>query len=166
MGLTVCFTGHRKIPERDRAQLAIKTENEIRQQIYSGADRFRVGGAYGFDLLVEVILVKLRREFPHIRMELILPCRDQAIKWSSYNKLVYKRLLEEADHVEYLYERYRSGCMLARDRLLLQGSDLCIAYQRRSSGGTAYTVKQATKAGIPVIHLGKNPKTRSLAPEK
>ena len=153
MGLTVCFTGHRAIPQEDRKWLAAATEKEIRRLIAAGADRFRAGGAYGFDTVAELKVLELRREFPGIRLELILPCRDQAAKWQLYDRLVYARILERADSAEYVSEEYTPSCMLARDRELIRGCDFCVAYQRNNTGGTAYTVRNAEAAGIPVIHL-------------
>lgn len=153
MGLTVCFTGHRTIPGKDRKWLAEVTEQEIRRLIAAGADRFRAGGAYGYDTVAELKVLELRREFPGIRLELILPCRNQADRWQLYDRLVYSRILERADSVEYVTEEYTPNCMLARDRELIRGCDVCVAYLRNKTGGTAYTVRTAESEGIRVIRL-------------
>jgi hypothetical protein len=43
--------------------------------------------------------------------------------------------------------------MLERDRRLVQGSDVCVAFLTQSKGGTAYTVAQALKGGLEFVNL-------------
>ena len=153
MGLTVCFTGHRTIPKEDRRWLADAAEREIRRQISRGADCFRAGGAFGFDTVAALKVLELKKEFPNIRLELILPCRDQTRKWSPYDRMVYGRILRRADRTEYVSEDYTPSCMLERDRALVKGSDVCVAYQKKTTGGTAYTVQYAESVGVQVVRL-------------
>ena len=51
MGYTVCFTGHRSIPEEARASLANELDRVIADLYSLGADTFISGGALGFDLI-------------------------------------------------------------------------------------------------------------------
>lgn len=153
MEMTVCFTGHRTIAPEDARSLAEVTEREIRRLIGLGAVRFRAGGACGFDTVAALKVLELKKEFPEIRLELILPCHDQDKKWRVNERLIYARILEHADSVSYTSEKYTSRCMLARDRELVKGSDVCVAYLRRQSGGTAYTVRFAKSEGVEVINL-------------
>ena len=62
-------------------------------------------------------------------------------------------MLAQADSVTYIRDRYSDGCMLERDRRLVQGSDVCIAFLTQSKGGTAYTVAQALKNGLEFVNL-------------
>ena len=153
MGMTVCFTGHRTIAYTDRKWLPEQTEKIIRQLIAAGADRFRAGGAIGFDTVAELKVLELKAEFPQIRLELILPCRDQTKKWQEHDRYIYGLILERADSVQYVSQEYTPTCMLDRNRVLLSGSDVCIAYLTRSTGGTAYTVRNAQQQGVRVIRL-------------
>ena len=52
-----------------------------------------------------------------------------------------------------MFDTYFDGCMLERDRRLVEGSDVCVAYCAQSRGGTAYTVTRAMREGLEVINL-------------
>ena len=153
MGLTVCFTGHRTIPKEDRPWLAAAAEREIRRQVAMGADCFRTGRAFGFDTVAALKVLEVKKEFPNIRLELFLPCRDQTRKWHMYDRLVYARILRRADRTEYVSDSYTPYCMLVRDRELVTGSDVCVAYLKKPTGGTAYTVQYAESVGVRVVRL-------------
>ena len=51
MAQTVCFTGHRHVPDKIYAALAERLDAEIERQIAQGARQFRTGGALGFDTM-------------------------------------------------------------------------------------------------------------------
>jgi hypothetical protein len=86
-------------------------------------------------------------------LELILPCRNQTEKWEGTAIRTYRYIAERADCCRFLFDQYFDGCMLERDRKLVEGSDVCVAYCTRSRGGTAYTFTQALRAGLEVINL-------------
>ena len=46
---TCCFTGHRKLPEKNMKKIEACLEKEIEKLIKSGFYYFAVGGAQGFD---------------------------------------------------------------------------------------------------------------------
>ena len=58
-----------------------------------------------------------------------------------------------ADKVIYVSETYYNGCMLVRNRRLVDNSSVCVAYLTHAGGGTAYTVRYAEKSGVPVISI-------------
>ena len=150
---TVCFTGHRQINASHVSMLGKALEDVICRLMERGAAVFRTGGAKGFDTVAALMVLELRETHPEIRLELILPFRGQQEHWGDEDIYVYDYVLARADRVEYLYERYVDGCMLARNRRLVEGSDVCVAYCTRSVGGTAYTCRQAQQAGVELINV-------------
>ena len=46
-----------------------------------------------------------------------------------------------------------SICMLKRNRHLVDGSSVCIAYLAQEKGGTAYTVNYAKEHGLTVLNI-------------
>ena len=76
MGYTVCFTGHRSIPEEARASLANELDRVIAELYSLGADTFISGGALGFDLIAACRTARFRAENDGVRLVLALPCRD------------------------------------------------------------------------------------------
>ncbi len=148
-----CFTGHRSIPSEHMLRLPELLDAEIEKLILTGVDTFRGGGAIGFDTLSELKTLEKKKKYPFIRLELILPCKDQAKKWNQRDKAIYDYLLEEADSVSYVEESYTQYCMHQRNRRLVEGSDFCLTYLAEKSGGTAYTVDYAKKKKVDVINL-------------
>ena len=116
---------------------------------------FGAGGAWGFDMLAEETVIELKADYPHIRLILVLPCPpdQQTLKWSADQRQRYYEILERADKVRVLSQQYTRGCMLARNRRLVDGSAYLICYLREQRGGTAYTVDYADRQGLQIIRL-------------
>lgn len=152
-GLTVCFTGHRQIAYKDAVRLPSLLDTVLTELIERGATVFRAGGAIGFDTVAALKVLELRERYPHVRLELILPCRNQTERWEGTAVRTYQYILERADSHRFLFDTYFDGCMLERDRKLVEGSDVCVAFCNRSRGGTAYTFAHALRAGLEVINL-------------
>jgi uncharacterized phage-like protein YoqJ len=154
MTKTVCFTGHREIPQEHYLKLRDALTREIEAQIEKGATVFRAGGALGFDTLAALCVLNLRRQYPHIRLELILPCPTQTRGWSSSDKGLYQQILEQADSYRYVSNTYFSGVLQMRNLALIREAEVCIAYLHSShGGGTAFTCAQAIKNGLELINL-------------
>ena len=150
---TVCFTGHRDIDVSSASILPALLKGEVRKMISRGARRFLAGGAMGFDTLAALCVLELKEEFPDIRLELVLPCRNQMQRWDARSKMIYEMIIERADNVEFLHDTYNQTCMHDRNRRLVDLSDTVIAYLSHNGGGTAYTVAYALKSGREVINL-------------
>lgn len=151
----VCFTGHRKIPYSNRARLIRALNAEVARQIEAGATVFRAGGALGFDTLAAFTVLKHREINPQIRLELILPCPSQADGWSHEDRILYQKVLSLADSYLYVSQTYYDGVLHLRNRRLVEGADVCVAYLTRSSGsGSAYTSMLAIQSGLEYVNLG------------
>ena len=148
----VCFTGHRKIEQNVAYKIPTLLKKAIREAIELGASKFLAGGAMGFDTIAALCVLELKSEYPNIKLELILPCKNQSKNWDDKSKLVYDMILKNADRVEYLHQTYTSSCMHDRNRRLVDLSDMCIAYCAHS-GGSAYTMAYALKEKKEVFNL-------------
>lgn len=154
MSKIVCFTGHRQIPETDYPILREQLYAVLEEQILQGATVFRAGGAIGFDTLAALTVLLLRRTYPNIRLELILPCPSQTQGWSENDVLLYEQIRAEADSYRYISQGYYKGVLQMRNRALIEGADTCIAYLTDShGGGTAFTAALALKKGLELINL-------------
>lgn len=149
---TVCFTGHRKIDTPHALLLPALLEARIRALVDRGARDFRAGGALGFDMLAALKVLELRETLP-LRLVLCLPCRDQTRGWDAPSCRAYRYVLDRADEVHYTADRYTQSCMLERDRALVDGSDVCVAYCIQNRGGTFYTCSYALKRDVELINL-------------
>ncbi len=151
----VCFTGHRELQCCRTDEIKLMLKQTVRILISHGAHRFSAGGALGFDTVAALCVLECKKEFPHISLELILPCKNQTKNWSESDKALYNKILSLADHVEYIHESYTSTCMHDRNRRLVDKSDICVAYLEHSGGGTAYTVAYALKHDKEVINVAE-----------
>ena len=150
---TCCFTGHRLISDEGKKNLGRLLEETVCDLIGEGICYFETGGALGFDTLSAETVLRMRARFPHIRLILVLPCRDQTKGWRDADVNRYHRIMIQADHVIYTAERYTPGCMPRRNRRLVEDSSVCVAYCVRASGGSAYTVGYARRRGLKLIFL-------------
>ena len=150
-----CFTGHREVQKRHMKLLPSALDALLEDLYNKGVRTFRAGGALGFDTVAALSVLRLREKHPDARLELCLPCKDQDKKWSFYSKMIYEKILRQSDEVKYVGEKYTSGCMFARNRMMVDGAHVCVAYYDGGSGGTGYTVSYAGKKGVKVINTYK-----------
>ena len=155
---SVCFTGHRELGSEEEAYITYKLISLLTELIDKhGLTDCYAGGALGFDTVAAKAVISLKNKYPQLKLKLILPCQGQESSWNDGQKEEYKRIKERADSVRVLAPFYYNGCMQARNRVLLESSELCIACLRggTSTGGSLNTVLQAAKLGIPVINLAE-----------
>ncbi len=150
--LTVCFTGHRDIPEEHALKLPSVLYEVLEKLIAQGAQDFYAGGAIGFDTLSALCVLDLKETHPELKLHLILPCRNQTAYWDSASIKVYNYIQKHADTTEYISDKYYSGCMHERNRRLVDCSQICVAYLTGGNGGTAYTCNYAEKKGVRIIN--------------
>ena len=147
-----CFTGHRTIRPEHMKELPYVLDYQIERLIVCGVTTFRGGGAIGFDTLAELVVLEKKEKYDFLRLELRLPCRDQTAKWSERDRQIYEYILKRADSVRFISDKYTSGCMYARNRALVDGSDFCLAFCSSDKGGTAYTFNYALSRGVDIIN--------------
>lgn len=150
-----CFSGHRKIPLDQYDIIADRLKKEIIILIDKGVRYFGAGGAWGFDTMAAETVLKLREDYPQIKLILVLPCKNQAEKWKPRDVLIYNKIKRRCDKIVYISDNYTEGCMLKRNRHLVDNSDYCVCYLTSSVGGTAYTVRYAEKKKLKIINLAK-----------
>lgn len=148
-----CFTGHRSIDINDRAAVTAALRRVLPELIQQGVKLFKTGGAVGFDTLCAEEILRIKKNFPEVKLHIYVPCLDQSKFFTAEQKEVYLRHINSADKIFCISQSYQSGCMQKRNRALVDGSDFCVSYLRKNSGGTAYTVSYAEKNGVKVIRL-------------
>lgn len=156
------FTGHRpmKFPwgynENDARCVALKRAlaAEIAKLVEAGYTDFLSGMAEGTDTWAALAVLALKKENPALKLHCILPCERQADGWSASAQERYFSILGQADEVMCVSREYREGCMLERNRYLVDHAACLLAvYNGEWRGGTAMTVRYARKVGREVIVL-------------
>ena len=153
---TCCFTGHRSLSHEEKLKVAVRLREIIAVQIKAGVVFYGAGGARGFDSLAAQTVLDMKKEYPQLRLILVLPCEDQTRRWCSEDIAVYEDIMRRSDKVVYVSREYTPDCMHRRNRHLVDHSGTCICYLTRSSGGTAYTVDYARKKGLHVINIAND----------
>lgn len=128
-------------------------DKQIRNRIQEGICDFITGGARGFDTLAAEAVIRLKSEFPHIRLILALPCDDQTQGWHLDEKIRYEEIALQADEVHCLSKAYTKTCMMRRNRFMVDNSVCCIFYLTQMRSGTYKTVEYAMGQGIKLHNI-------------
>jgi len=150
---TCCFTGHRQLPPKERAEIGTMLERVITALYQKGIRYYGAGGALGFDAIAAQTVIRLRKSCPGMKLILVLPCLTQTRGWPAVDVAEYERIKGLADKVVYTSQAYTAGCMHKRNRHLVDNSSVYVCYLTQDSGGTAYTVRYARNRGLEVINL-------------
>ena len=145
-----CFTGHRKIPADELEGVQARLEQTIKELYHRGVIFFGAGGALGFDSLAAETVLHLREQpaYSRIKLILVLPCHSQTSKWNQKDDARYQDILHRADKVVYVSQEFSYASLFKRNRHLVDGSSVCVCYQTRYTGGTAYTIGYAEKMAL------------------
>ncbi len=150
--MTCCFTGHRVIPVSELDEVKEKLINSIYNLIDEGVTHFIAGGALGFDSLAAETILEIKKT-KDITLEIAVPCLGQENKWNKNQKERYKNILEKADKVTVLSEKYVTGCMHARNKYMVDSSEIVITYYRGKAGGTHKTYFYAELQNKRIINV-------------
>lgn len=145
------LTGHRELEENfDSADFKKAIRRLIEQK---GVTVFYCGMALGFDMRACAYLLRLKGKFPQVKVVACIPCPQQSDTFPPQAKREYDRLVAHCDEKVVIAEHYSPGCMLARNRYMVDRAAYLIAYLRKETGGTAYTVRYAEKKGVEITYL-------------
>jgi uncharacterized phage-like protein YoqJ len=167
---TLCFTGHRpnKLGGYDynhpeNVKIIVKLKALIKRYIERrGINTFISGMALGIDMWSALIILSLKKKYPHIKLVCAIPCIEQYKKWNKDDTKMYHEILEQADEVYYVSnEPYTAWCMTDRDKWMVDNTSHVIAvWNEDEDGGTWQTVKYAVKRQRPIMQL--HPKTLNI----
>ncbi|MGN0563750.1 MAG: SLOG family protein [Candidatus Heritagella sp.] len=157
---TCCFTGHRpqnlpfRFNEKDERCMALK--RTLREQIIpliekENVTHFLSGMAIGIDMYAAEIVLDLKKSYPGITLESVIPCESQAMKWSETLRNRYFRIVAQCDHETRIQMKYTPDCMDKRNRYMVDHSDIVIAVWSGKPSGTGKTVRYALDKGKMVV---------------
>ena len=135
---------------------------QIAMLVNAGFTQFLSGMAEAVDTWCALSVLDLREKYPTIKLHCILPCKEQADKWSVSSQDLYHSILERADSIVYVSRTYYKICMLDRNRFLVDHAAALLAvYNGERRGGTAATMRYAQKVGREIIVI--DPITRLIS---
>lgn len=166
------FTGHRPkffpwgYDESDPRCIELKElfSQQIRLLVNRGYTDFLSGMALGVDIWAAQAVLTLREKHQKLKLHCILPCVGQEKSWDAETKALYYSIIKQADSRVYASRTYYKGCMLDRNRFMVDHSNLLFAvYSGISRSGTASTVNYARNQGREILIL--DPLTQNIIHE-
>lgn len=169
--MIICITGHRPngLPREygynlnNEAWSKLKEYIEITiQESYKFATpneelTLVTGMALGVDTAFWEIANEMRKNNPNIKIEAALPFVGQEKKWTEESQKQYKKMLSESDKVTIVSEgEFATYKMMARNRYMVNKSDIVITVICKKTGGTANCVNYAKKHNKLVIEINPN----------
>lgn len=149
---TVCFTGHRHL-EGQEANLTPLLDQLMEALYRRGYRRFLSGGALGFDLLAAHRVLLFRETHPDVRLIMVIPCANQTAMWPEAECRHYERVLYQADETRVLASCYYQGCMMVRNRHIVDRASVCVCFLYKPKGGTMSTVAYAVSKNLVLLNL-------------
>ena len=158
---TCCFTGPRpeKLPwgdneedERCRA-LKLRLRDAVETAYDEGMRHFICGMARGCDFYFAEAVLALRARRPGVTLEAAVPCPSQPEGWLTADRERWRRLLALCDMETLVQDHYTPGCMLRRNRYMVDHSALVIAVYDGTNGGTRRTLEYALRQKVPFVDI-------------
>ena len=154
--ISCSFTGHRpeKLPwgedELDPRCLEIKAKlaTAVETAYEAWCRHFLCGMARGADFYFCEAVLDLRQRRPGVTLEAVIPCEEQAARWSERDRDRYYTLVASCDGETMVQRHYDKGCMLRRNRYLVDHAARLIAVYDGMLGVTMDTIRYAMKQGL------------------
>lgn len=141
------FFGHRDTPDSIRPILRGEI---VRQFELYGVERFYVGNQGRFDAMVKSVLRELSEEYPNLKYDVVLAYLPHGKQMDSAEDTVYPEGLERVP---------RRYAIAARNKWMVERSDVVICYIDRTFGGAAQFAEMAEKKGKKIINLADQAKS-------
>ena len=154
------FTGHRphKLPwgRNESDERCVATRKALAGQIEAlhrlrNVTDYYSGMADGADLFAALAVLELKERCPDVRLHCVLPHPGQCDRWPEPARDRYHAILDMADDIVTLSNHYYDGCLLDRNRYLVDAAGWLLAVYDGTRGGTAATIAYARQLGRTVI---------------
>ena len=99
------------------------------------------------------IFSTLRLSHPEVTIEAAIPYSGQADRWRPELRARYDYDLRQCDYQTLVQEAYTPGCMMRRNRYMVDASRILIAAFDGRPGGTARTLEYAALRKLEIIQL-------------
>ena len=160
MEKSVCFSGYRptkfNYTAENKKLIYQKLIIEIGACIKYGYNSFYFGGAPGFDLLAAFALIYLKKAFD-IKLICALPYENFYLsdEFDEAWRRDYQAIINKCDEIINVSgAREKTGdCFGARNKFMVDNSDILICFSDGKPGGTKNTIGYACQKGLKIINL-------------
>lgn len=148
--MKVTFCGHKDILDKTAVkQWLCSVCSDL---ISQGATDFYLGGYGSFDFLCASTLRELKKQYPNIKLILILPYLNSSMITEGYDETVYPPL-------EAVPKRF---AILRRNEWMVRECDTIVAYVTHGWGGAAKTLEYARRQKKQIFLYGKSDKESAV----
>ena len=150
---TVSFFGHRQLDDLFAAEAEV--ENLIvRLMNEKEYVEFLVGRDGDFDQLVSSVVRRCKRSVRDDNNSLVWVMPYPLAEYRD-NERSFHEYYDEVEIFDGVSKNHFKSAFQARNRSMVDRSDLVIFYVERKSGGAWQTMQYAQKSGVPIINLAK-----------
>lgn len=143
MKKTCCGFGHRNVFEN----ISDKLDQAIESAIQQGCEIFYTGAMGDFDSLFSSAIRRAKKNYPQIKLICVKPYFTNDI---NTNRDYYAALYDDIIIPDELAGIHYKAAIKARNRLMIDNSDIVIVYTIRNYGG-AYEAKRYSEQNEKVI---------------
>lgn len=112
----------------------------LQKLIAEGYNYFICDGTNGANLdFAEEVLFLRDFEFPHIKLEVAIPCRNQDNTWNNSDKKRYQEIIELADEVLLISEEVTESCLRECNEYIINKSNIVLAFLNEKGNSQAHT---------------------------
>ena len=97
-------------------------------------------------------MLRLQAIHPDVKLIMVIPCESQTRSWPAAQKSRQECLLYQANEVRVLSRHYFNGCMMVRNRHMVDRSSCCVCYLNQANGGTMSTVSYALEKDLLMLN--------------
>lgn len=149
-----CFTGHRpKKINLSEKEVKILLEKAIDNAIANGYVTFITGMASGSDIWAAEIVLERKKSNSNLHLICAVPYYGFEKSRTITEQERYKRIINDADLVKEICDKYFKGCYQVRNEWMVNRSSLVIAVFNGQKSGTKNTVDYAKQKGIKIINV-------------
>ena len=134
-----CGFGHRNVFEN----ISSKIDNAIEEIITQGCEIFYTGAMGEFDSLFSSAVRSAKKAYPHIKLICVKPYFTNDI---NTNGEYYASLYDDIIIPDELADVHPKAAIKARNRWMIDSSDIVIVYVIRNYGGTYEAKKYAERS--------------------
>jgi len=146
------FIEQKKLPKEKLPQIKKNLIYEIERLILEGGIYFFCGISEGFNILAIHTVLKLKEKFPHIKLVLVLPYKQQELILDKKEKELYNEFKDKADDVIFLVDVFSAYCAKKGTEHILDSCGAIICYIIKDNDFTEI-LSYAKSKDIKIINI-------------
>lgn len=153
-----CVTGPRedRIAAGNEKMIRKELEETIRRLItYDDVGCFTIGMEPGANQWAVEIILRLKEEYPAVRLNCVLSCETLADEWTEPQRDHFYDVMEHCDEELMLQGAYTTDCERKRDEYIVRRSDCVLAvWDGVDISSTGYILLLARRSGKEIKIIG------------